>query len=35
LNWVPEWLQKDDPETLSLGEKLSDVLLSGLRVRES
>lgn len=30
LNWVPEWLQKDDPETESLAEKFSDVLLSGL-----
>ena len=30
LNWVPEWLQKDDPETESLAEKFSHVLLSGL-----
>ena len=30
LNWVPEWLQKDDPETESLAERFSDVLLSGL-----
>lgn len=30
LNWVPEWLPKDDPETESLAEKFSDVLLSGL-----
>jgi AcrR family transcriptional regulator len=30
LNWVPEWLPKDDPETELLGNKLADVLMSGL-----
>jgi AcrR family transcriptional regulator len=30
LNWVPEWLPKDDPETELLGSKLADVLMSGL-----
>jgi AcrR family transcriptional regulator len=30
LNWVPEWLAKGDPDTQSYGEKLADVLLSGL-----
>jgi TetR/AcrR family transcriptional regulator, cholesterol catabolism regulator len=30
LNWLPEWLTKDDPEAESLGEKLADVLMGGL-----
>lgn len=30
LNWLPEWLQPNDPDTESLGEKLADVLMSGL-----
>jgi AcrR family transcriptional regulator len=30
LNWLPEWLTKDDPEAEALGEKLADVLMGGM-----
>jgi len=30
LNWVPEWLGQDDPNTDSIAERLADVLLGGL-----
>jgi len=33
LNWVPEWLTQNDPETQSYADKLADVLLSGVLAR--
>lgn len=33
LNWLPEWVAKDEPEAESLGQKLADVFLDGLLSR--
>jgi len=35
LNWVPEWLPQNDPQTRSYAEKLADVLLSGVLAADS